>query len=82
MEVAMSIENGLDVIKVAESRGFAVLLDLGPPPMPFLRGGPKDEATDALREALRAFRLEIIEELTKRNAIATIKPPAVEADKP
>jgi hypothetical protein len=56
---------GLDVIRLAEERGFKVLLNQGPPPMPFLRGDP-DYATPALREALSAYREEIIEVLMAR----------------
>mgnify|MGYP001615274680 CR=1 FL=1 len=60
----MTIEsmNGADVIAIAKKYGFQVLLADGPPVMPFLRGDPK-KATPALLGALKAFRVEIIEEL-------------------
>lgn len=58
----MKIESAADVIRIAESRGFKVCLNPGPPPMPYLKGFP-DQATEALLAALKAFRVEIIEEL-------------------
>jgi hypothetical protein len=60
----MKIRCARDVIEVARERGFDVLVNTGPPPMPFLRGNPV-QATDPLMGALKAWRLEIIEELTK-----------------
>ncbi len=59
------IRTAKDVIKVARQRGFDILVNEGPPPMPFLRGDPTN-ATAPLMEALRAWRLEIIEELTRK----------------
>lgn len=60
--------SGADIIKIAELRGFKVLLNPGPPPMPFLRdpGGHIPPPTDPLIQALKAYREEIIEELVPR----------------
>lgn len=49
-----------DIISFARARGFKVMIAPGPPPMPFLRGDPTN-CTDALKDALIAFREEIIE---------------------
>lgn len=54
--------SGLDVMRIAEERGFKVVLDPGPPPQPILRGD-REKLTPALFEALKAFREEIIAEL-------------------
>ena len=54
------ITNAADVIRIAEGRGFKVLVDPGPPPMPFLRG-ESSKTTPALLDALKAWRLEIID---------------------
>lgn len=62
----MKIQSAADVIRVAESRGFKVCVNPGPPPMPYLKGF-KDQATDALLAALRAWRVEVIEEVGKQN---------------
>ena len=64
----MKYKTAKDIIAVAESRGFKIGVNPGPPPMPYLilAGLPaskKEDATDALMNALRAWRLEIIEEL-------------------
>jgi hypothetical protein len=62
----MDINTHLYVMKVARDRGFDVFVKPGPPPMPVLvipAGADKRLATDALLAALRAWRLEIIEEL-------------------
>ena len=56
--------NAADVIRIAEFRGFKVMLSPGPPPMPFLRG-KAENVTEPLMEALKAFREEIILELTQ-----------------
>jgi hypothetical protein len=61
----MKLRSAKDIITVAKKRGFEVLVNPGPPPMPFLRGNPIN-ATDPLMQALRAWRLEIIEELTQQ----------------
>lgn len=53
-----------DVIAIANSRGLLVTLRHGPPIQPVLEGA-KEEKTDALMEALKAFRTEIIAELQK-----------------
>lgn len=69
----MSIKNATDVIAVAKSRGFSIRINAGPPPIPVLvlpaghSDSLKSEATDALLGALRAWRLEIIEELSVEN---------------
>lgn len=63
----MKIKTAKDVIAVAESRGFKLRVVPGPPPMPVLHKPahvPRESATDALMAALKAWRLEIIEELT------------------
>jgi hypothetical protein len=55
------------VIEVAKARGFDVRVKPGPPPMPVLfcpGKADKSLATDALLEALRAWRVEIINELS------------------
>jgi hypothetical protein len=60
------INTAKDVIAVARDRGFDVLVKTGPPPLPVLvipAGADKRLATDALLAALRAWRLEVIEEL-------------------
>ena len=49
-----------DVIDEAKGRGFKIVVNPGPPPMPALRG-QKEQATPALVEALKLFRLEIID---------------------
>ena len=56
---------GKDVIDIARARGFDVVLRMGPPPMPVLRdpGGHIAPPTDALLEALRAYREDILKEL-------------------
>jgi hypothetical protein len=62
----MKIRCAKDVIELARARGFSVLLNPGPPPMPVLRrpsAVDSKEVTEALLGALRAWRLEIIEEL-------------------
>ena len=58
------IRNAQDVLNVAKRRGFQVLMNPGPPPMPILRGDPK-EATPALMQALKAWRVEIMDLLSK-----------------
>lgn len=60
----MKIRTAQDVIDIAKRRGFSIRLQPGPPPMPVLRG-KRDEATDALMEALKAWRVEIIEIIAK-----------------
>jgi hypothetical protein len=55
-----------DVIAVARDRGFDVWVKAGPPPMPVLvhlLGSDPRLATEALLDALRAWRREIVEEL-------------------
>lgn len=64
MEEAMRIRNAEDVIKVATDRGFKFWLKPGPPPMPMI-SGDGTQATPALMEALKAWRVEIIEIIAK-----------------
>lgn len=65
------IDSGRKVIEAAESRGFTVHFMEGPPPMPFLRGD-KTKCTPDLIDLLKAWRLEVIEELKRE---ATIENP-------
>ena len=55
--------SGKDVMRIANERGFTIVLHPGPPPMPVLRdpGGQIPPPTEPLLEALRAFRREILE---------------------
>ncbi len=59
------------VIEVAKSRGLELFVKPGPPAMPYLRVPPelmhlKDRlVTPTLMEALKTWRVEIIEELTQ-----------------
>lgn len=62
---AMNLRSAADIIAVAESRGFKVLVREGPPPMPYLLGD-RSQATPALMDALRTWRLDIIEEIKNR----------------
>ena len=59
----MKIKSAQDVVAVAKARGFEVKLNLGPPIMPVLccPAGTMPLATEALMNALKAWRLEIIE---------------------
>lgn len=60
----MKITSAQDVIDIAEARGFVVRVKPGPPPMPVLTvpaGGDKKLASPSLLEALRSWRLEIID---------------------
>jgi hypothetical protein len=64
----MKLKTAKDVIGVARARGFSIRVDAGPPPMPVLvRPGKLDRSnvTDALMNALKAWRLEIIDELAR-----------------
>ncbi len=64
----MKIRTAEDVIAVAKARGFKIVVDPGPPPMPKLtfRVQPdkveaqREEATPALRGALKVWRVEIM----------------------
>jgi hypothetical protein len=56
------IRSANEVIEIAKARGFKFKLDPGPPPMPKLVGDPI-QATDPLMQALKAWRVEIIEVL-------------------
>lgn len=66
METAM-MRTAQDVMAVVASRGLSVRVEPGPPPMPVLIVPPnkRDQATEALLDALKAWRLEIIAEVTK-----------------
>lgn len=62
------IRSAKDVIEVARSRGLRIRIDVGPPVMPKLvvpGNVERSEATDALMNALKIWRLEIIEEISK-----------------
>ncbi len=62
------IRSAKDVIAVAKDRGFEIKINPGPPIMPSLMvPGKSDRAgvTETLLNALRIWRLEIIEELSK-----------------
>ncbi len=64
----MKFKTAADFIAVAKDRGYTVHVNPGPPPMPYLKdagGKDKPQCTDALLGALKAWRLEIIDELTK-----------------
>jgi hypothetical protein len=64
----MRFTSAKSVIEVAKERGLSIRVDPGPPPMPILtRPGKVDGrmVTDALMNALKVWRLEIIEELGK-----------------
>lgn len=63
----MKIRTAKDLIAVARARGFGFRVDLGPPPQPYLvsRNNTKRLATEALLNALKAFRVEVMEELAK-----------------
>lgn len=58
------IKSAEDVMRIAAERGFTFGINPGPPPMPFIRttngGANRLDATDALQNALKAWRLEII----------------------
>ena len=62
-----------DIIVVARARGFTIRVDAGPPAMPVLEcpriaGGKNNPlVTDALLGALRAWRLEVIDEIQKEH---------------
>lgn len=61
-----------DVIEIAKQRGFMIVIDEGPPIRPILRRPPnvdKSLATKTLLDALKAWRLEIIEELRSHKDI-------------
>jgi hypothetical protein len=65
----MKLRSARDILGVVEARGMSVRVDPGPPPMPVLvrpRGVDRSLVSDALLGALKAFRLEIIEELSAR----------------
>jgi hypothetical protein len=59
------IKTAQDVIAVAKKRGFTIVVEPGPPPVPMLRysKGKVDPklANEPLMDALRAWRLEIID---------------------
>ena len=64
----MRIRTAKDVMDRARARGFEIRVSPGPPPMPMLyyqKGVSPAGATDPLMNALKAFRLEIIEEVLK-----------------
>jgi hypothetical protein len=56
----------MDILNVVKARGMSVRIDPGPPAIPKLvcpKGTPTDAVTEALMEALKAWRLEIIAEI-------------------
>ncbi len=62
----MNLKSARGVIEAARTRGFVLLINPGPPPMPVLRkpaNVKESEATPALLDALRAWRVEIMDEL-------------------
>ena len=64
----MKITTAKDVIAVARDRGFGLRINPGPPRMPVLvvpGDVKKSLATDCLMAALKAWRIEIMEELEK-----------------
>lgn len=65
----MKIRSAKDVIAIAKDRGFGIKIKPGPPPMPVLVAPAAVDithATDVLMEALKAWRLEIIDELVEK----------------
>lgn len=63
----MKIRCAKDVIAIAKDRGFDIRVKPGPPPMPVLFAPAAvdiSHATTILMEALKAWRLEIISELS------------------
>lgn len=63
----MKFNSAKDIIEVARSRGLDVRIIPGPPPMPVLHVPAEVDAghaTEILLSALKAWRLEIIEELS------------------
>jgi hypothetical protein len=74
----MKLTCAKDIIAVAKARGFDVLVRPGPPPMPVLRvpaGTSRDMATPALLEALKAWRVEIMQELGSESTPAETAAP-------
>ena len=66
----MKLLTAKDIIAVAKSRGFNLRVDSCPPPMPILivpSNVNRNHATAVLMDALRAWRLEIIDELLKES---------------
>lgn len=64
----MKLRTPKELLAVVKARGMKVRVDYGPPPMPVLvrpANVPKAEASEILVMALKAWRLEIIEELSK-----------------
>ena len=62
----MQITSVADIMAIAKSRGFAIVVNPGPPPMPVLRPlnpAVKELATPVLMSALKAWRSEIIREV-------------------
>jgi hypothetical protein len=63
------IRKAEDVLEVVTARGLNVRIDPGPPPMPILgrpHNVPKEMVTDALLDALRTWRLDIIDLLKEK----------------
>ena len=67
----MKFRSAKDIIDVVRRRGMSIKVDPGPPPLPMLtgpRGVLDSQATEALMNALRAWRLEIIELVSTQHA--------------
>jgi hypothetical protein len=64
------IRSAQDVIAIAKARGFDLAIRPGPPPMPVLThcGGDRQaaQATPVLMEALKAWRVEIMDLLREK----------------
>lgn len=72
----MRIRCASDVIAIAKARGFRIIVDPGPPPMPKLtfrvrpeqREAQVAEASQALMGALKTWRIEIMKLVTEGKA--------------
>lgn len=71
MAVDRQIRSAEDVLAICKERGLRVRIEPGPPPQPILTrpaAVAKSAVTLALKGALRAWRIEIIELLSKGGA--------------
>lgn len=67
----MKLRSAKDIVELVRRRGMSIRVDPGPPPMPILvrpHSVPEASVTEALMNALRAWRLEIIELLSVHHA--------------
>ncbi len=65
------IRSAEDVLQVVKERGLKVKINMGPPPMPILHkpaNVDRSVVTEPLLEALRAWRVEIIEILSPQKS--------------